>query len=413
MTTIKEKRQQQLKKYLVFAAMFIAFAACIWWIFVPSGSGENEKQQEQGFNDELPSPDDQGLPGDKRKVYELENLKKRTNSRMLTLNDYSLFPDEEQVGIKDHAPDENDAELSEPTPAPIETSVDSYQDISRTLGSFYTETDPQEQEILALEWRIQELEKKLEEDTERQNAVNEQIALMEKSYEMASRYLPSITPQATEQVQGLRMPETERQRKWKPVAVSNIHTSAVSSLSQHDISETGERVDDRFFTVGERTDENVPNTIRACIDEDQSILSGQSVFIRLLEPVRIGSNMIPVNTQLTGQAVLQGERLNINVSSIEYHGTIYPVQLTAYGNDGNQGIHIHSMMEMDAVKEMIANMGTSMSGITITDNAGSQIAADLTRGLMQGTSQLFAKKLRMQKVNLKAGHTLLLMAELD
>ncbi|MDH8702718.1 hypothetical protein M2138_002087 [Dysgonomonadaceae bacterium PH5-43] len=55
-------------------------------------------------------------------------------------------------------------------------------------------------------------------------------------------------------------------------------------------------------------------------------------------------------------------------------------------------------------------MGTSMgSSITITDDAGSQLAADLGRSLIQGTSQFFSKKMREVKVTLKAGYKVLLL----
>ena len=40
----------------------------------------------------------------------------------------------------------------------------------------------------------------------------------------------------------------------------------------------------------------------------------------------------------------------------------------------------------------------------LTQNAGQQVAADLSRGVVQGISGYFAKKVRTPKVNLKAGH---------
>lgn len=414
MTKNKERKQQEVKKYLVYAVMFIAFGCCIWWIFAPSKTAKDNQQKEQGYNDEIPAPSDQGLPGDKRAAYEMDNLEKRKGSRMMTLNDYSLFPEEEsekEAVIGDAKPD-----VSQPAPSHIESSVSTYQDISRSLGSFYVETDQQEQEILALEWRIQELEKKQDEDAARQSLLDEQVALMEKSYEMAARYLPVATQPAAVSATLNADATAANGKKWIPVAIDNITNGIISALpQQYNTEELISRYDRPlnadFITVGVFNTSSEVNTIKACIHSNQSVLSGQSVFVRLLEAVRIDKSIIPENTLLTGQVTLQGERLHILISSIEHDGNIYPVELTAYDNDGTQGIYVPSMMELDAVKEMIANMGTSMSGITITDNAGSQIAADLTRGLMQGTSQLFAKKLRMQKVNLKAGHNILLMAD--
>lgn len=416
MTSSKEKKQQKVKKYLVFAGMFIAFGICMWWIFAPSQSGKDDKRQGVGYNDEIPAPSNQLLPDDKRKVYEMDNLKQRDNNRMLTLNDYSLFPEQEPEKTPEVDIDDAKPAVSQSAPSPIESSVSTYQDVSRSLGTFYVETYQHEQEILALEWRIQELEKKQEEETERQKLMDEQVALMEKSYEMAARYLPTPTQSNSEQKEIKSATSGKNGKTLKPIAVGNVRNDIISALPQEFSMDELTNLYNRprntdFITVDSRDNKTIENTIRACIHSDQSVLSGQSVFVRLLEAIHIGNSTVPENTILTGQASLQGERLNILISSIEQQGTIYPVELTAYENDGTSGIYIPAMMELDAVKEMIANMGTSMSGITITDNAGSQIAADLTRGLMQGTSQLFAKKLRMQKVNLKAGHNILLMAE--
>jgi hypothetical protein len=52
--------------------------------------------------------------------------------------------------------------------------------------------------------------------------------------------------------------------------------------------------------------------------------------------------------------------------------------------------------------------GTSIN-ISQGTSAGEQIAADVGRSFIQGTSQYVSKKLRTTKVTLKAGHKLLLM----
>lgn len=88
----------------------------------------------------------------------------------------------------------------------------------------------------------------------------------------------------------------------------------------------------------------------------------------------------------------------------------YMVQMEVYDLDGMQGIFIPNSDEMNAIKEIAANMGTSTgSSISITDNAGSQLAADLSRSAIQGVSQFFSKKMREVKVTLKAGYKVLLL----
>jgi hypothetical protein len=67
-------------------------------------------------------------------------------------------------------------------------------------------------------------------------------------------------------------------------------------------------------------------------------------------------------------------------------------------------------MEVNALKEVAANAGSSMgTSVTFSQSAGQQIAADMGRGLLQGTSQYFARKVRVVKIHLKAGHQIFLL----
>ena len=49
------------------------------------------------------------------------------------------------------------------------------------------------------------------------------------------------------------------------------------------------------------------NTIAACIHQDQTLIDGQSVKLRLLEPMQAGNIIVPKNTVLSGAAKVQGE----------------------------------------------------------------------------------------------------------
>ena len=54
-------------------------------------------------------------------------------------------------------------------------------------------------------------------------------------------------------------------------------------------------------------------------------------------------------------------------------------------------------------------MGGSMgSSISISSDAKAQLVSDVGKGLIQGTSQYIAKKMRTIKVHLKAGYQVLL-----
>ncbi|KAA6310049.1 hypothetical protein EZS27_038579, partial [termite gut metagenome] len=275
----------------------------------------------------------------------------------------------------------------------IKTSVDAYQDINRTLGNFYeapkedTEKERLLKEVEALKARLQEKE------SNPSTALEEQKALMEESYKLAAKYLPVNAGNASE-TETIGEPATKNtSSKTAILPVSQVRERTVSALPQ-EISDA-DRIQAfsqprnvGFHTATATAQRETKNTITACIHDDRTILDGQSVRLRLLESMRAGGTLIPRNTLLTGQARIQGERLGITVVSLEYQGLIVPVELRVYDTDGQQGIFIPGTKEMDAVREIAANMGTNAgTSINLSSDAGEQLAADMGRSLIQGTSQ--------------------------
>lgn len=126
--------------------------------------------------------------------------------------------------------------------------------------------------------------------------------------------------------------------------------------------------------------------------------------------MRAGRHILPKNSLLTGEGRIQGERLNVNIVRVEHDGVIIPVELTVHDNDGQEGIFIPGSMETSVVKEAAANLGQSLgTGISITNqSAKDQLLSELGRGAIQGVSQYISRKMREEKVHLKAGYTLML-----
>ena len=66
----------------------------------------------------------------------------------------------------------------------------------------------------------------------------------------------------------------------------------------------------------------------------------------------IGNRFIPRNTTIVGSGRVQGERLEIEITSIECEGSIYDVEWQVYDSDGQEGINIPQSMENDALHEI-------------------------------------------------------------
>ena len=262
--------------------------------------------------------------------------------------------------------------------------------------------------------RIASLESELESEKGKASAVDDQVALMEKSYELAAKYMGGQNGTQPPVGQAAEPYPVQKAGKDTAAPVRQVAHQVVSSLSQpmsiaEFVASFSQERNRSFNTAVGVTTVSDKNTLSACVYGAQSVTDGQAVKLRLLEPMAVADKIIPRNAVVIGTAKIQGERLDIEITSLEYAGTIIPVELVVYDTDGQPGIFIPNSMEMNAVREVAANMGGSLgSSINISTNAGAQLASDLGKGLIQGTSQYIAKKMRTVKVHLKAGYKVLL-----
>ena len=430
---LTEEEKQRRKKFVIYPLMFLLFAGCMWLIFAPSK--KEEEQDSQGFNTEVPDPQASELIGDKKKAYEKEMMEQKEQERSRAMQSLSSMFGEMTGGQPDQASEElalktdlseRDNGFGSRTTAPQEgfhASASAYQDINRTLGSFY-EMPREDPEKAELRTRLEELESRM--SAEQQSpaiTVNDQMALLEKSYQLAAKYMPaggngqsaSVThTSGNETASERKAVSTGRNGKAMAFPVRQVSGQVVSALAQpmSDSTFRSEYVKERnylFQTAIGTVSQTERNTISACVYNNQTVMDGQTVRFRLLEPMLVSGREIPRNALVVGTAKLQGERLSIVISSLEYRGSIIPVELSVYDTDGQAGIFIPGSMERSAAKEIVANMGTSVgSSVNISTDAGAQLASDLGKGLIQGTSQYFAGKMRTVKVHLKAGYKVLL-----
>jgi conjugative transposon TraM protein len=422
---LSEGQKQKLKKYAIFALMAVVCAGCMWLIFSPSEKDKAKEQAGMGFNADIPDPKKDGIVGDKMSAYEQEQTWQQQKQRMQSLQGYAdMLESSKSERITINLTDEPQ-QAPKKEKAPINNSVSAYRDINRTLGNFYEKPkdDPEKEEMKK---KLEELEVRMQEKESAKSSVDEQLVLMEKSYEMAARYMPQTQNQGEpssdnpnslkSRIDNYGKDNSSNNSKTRVSPVRQIRKNTVSLLSQSVSNEDLFQMYDQprntgFHTVGGEVGVNAKNTISAVIHEDQTVIDGQTIRLRLTEPLMAGNTIIPENTILTGIAKVQGERLEILVSSIEYQGTIIPVEMAIYDTDGQKGIHIPGSLELDAAKEIAANMGNSVgTSFTMTQSAGAQITSDLSKGAIQGISTYMQKKIRQVKVTLKSGYRVFLLA---
>lgn len=427
-TSTGSSRKEKLKKPLIFALMGIVFLCCMYFIFKPSG--DPKKQQQAGLNELVPQATDTGLPADKGKAYEIELLEQKDKEKrdaLMALSDY--WGHQTQSDSTASGPILNAAAGTINTDIPngentarMGSALNSYHSAQRTLGSFYS----QETQNPAMQKEIERLREQLEEredHTPPANSLQNQLTLMEKSYQMAAKYLPQNTaaPGGQSVSEQPAAPETAAgsSKTAKEVIVSFVpdKNNTVSAL-QREVSDSafitslsGER-NLGFHSGGTAKAVTKPrNSVRACIHETQTVNVEGVVRLRMLEAARTPNYVIPKGTILSAVPGLSGGRLTLKVTSIELGGHIIPVEIFVYDLDGQSGLYVPYSPEVGAAQGILANMGgTAGSNVTLNSSAGQQVTSDLTKSLVNGISGYFAKKVTTPKITLKAGHQLYLLS---
>ena len=415
-----QNKSEKLKKPLIFGLMGVVFVGCMYLIFKPS---EDKKEIENiGLNDAVPQATGAGMPDNKGKAYELEMLEQKEQEKrnaLATLSDYWNTEDSDEPMDEFPEEDESYDYSGRNSGRNGNPALNSYRNMQSTLGSFYQDDNS---ETMELRRQLDELKEQLaEQNVPKPVTVDDQLALMEKSYEMAAKYLPTNTNTSTAETlpaNGTASETSRANQKEHFVAFTPARKNTVSALYREptdsaflaDWSETRNR---GFYTTGALEQVVQPkNSIKACVHDAQTVVGETGVRLRLLEPARTPQRTIPQGTIVTANAKFQGGRLQLKITSIELEGNIIPVDITIYDLDGQQGLYVPYSPEMNALTEMAGNMSqTGGTSVMLTQNAGQQVAADLSRGVVQGISGYFAKKVRTPKVTLKAGHQVFLVSK--
>ena len=374
------ERQKVMKYMVVFPAAILSGIVILWLLY--SGLNKDEAEIGDAFNTEMPTAESNEI-GTKVEEYVASEMEKDKNSNevvIATLDTLSQNSDSVQV---------------EPLTS-IEQSAAQFQQVQQSLDNFYIPDYSESTQVADLQARIDELETQ-NLIAQQQTQQPDEMELLERSYQLAAQYMgngnagnfPNMTPQK----------EEKGKRNVQPVA--HVNRNVVSSLGSSPSRDFNTPVGNRPSTS--------KNTISAIIAGNQSVTDGQTVKLRLTEPMWVGNSLVPRGTILAGNARLQGERLGIEITAIESNGSVFEVELEVYDSDGQKGINIPNSLESDALHEIGANMGSTMgSSINLTTDAGAQIASDVGRGLINGVSQYLNKKMRTVKVHLKSGYKVMI-----
>ncbi|MGJ1382868.1 conjugative transposon protein TraM [Sphingobacterium siyangense] len=209
--------------------------------------------------------------------------------------------------------------------------------------------------------------------------------------------------QNPERVQEKMHKDSQKKRGRVYAVTGKAKENTISVLSEHNGGEKS-----GFFSLDEGTiNEADQNAIQAVIHENQTLVTGSTVKLRLTDEIMINGTVIPKDNFLYGVASLDGERLKVKITSIRYGNSLYPVELQAYDLDGLDGIYIPGAITRDVAKQSADRSLQTVGLASLDPSFGAQAAG----AGIEAVKSLVSKKVKLVKVIVKSGYRLLLRDE--
>ena len=286
------QQAQQRKKMIVFPLMFLAFAGCMYLIFAPSSNDGMKREEVGGFNADIPLPTEDGIIADKQKAYEAAQLERKQREKMKTLQDFGFtLGDQQEAAELELIPESEEPQNPGGSAyrggsSSVRASADAYRNINQQLSTFY-ETPKEDKEKEELKRQVEELTAKLEDKEKASIGVDDQMAILEKSYELAAKY--NLNGEQNGQVAQVAPAGTITQ-KPQAYPVQAVRENTVSGLQQpmNDVEFIQAYSQNRNYGFNTAVGTGYAmgkNTVAACIHQDQTLVDGQAVKLRLLEPI--------------------------------------------------------------------------------------------------------------------------------
>jgi conjugative transposon TraM protein len=142
------------------------------------------------------------------------------------------------------------------------------------------------------------------------------------------------------------------------------------------------------------------NAIKAEVYGNQTLVSGAVIKLILLQDINLSGVTIPKNTFVFGKCSLSGERLAVEINSIQFNSSIYPVGLSVYDVDGLEGIYVPGAIARDAAKKSSNETLQDVQLNTLDPSLELQAAS----AGIEAAKGMLAKKTRLIQVTAKAGY---------
>ncbi len=408
------------KMAVVLPVFVVPFLGIIFYLFGGGTPAATASMPATGLNTEIPKPTENSPNSsvlDKLSAYKLKDKQEEEAARIRSLDDFSNTNMVSSGRLDTGAVERESAGLAyssaprsytRPGPGPARSE---YEHLNDKVNSFY-QTPPNNSAVS--EAKINRLLELLEKE---ENGGNIDVAKELKD----NQYLQYLQRTLTSgQFAGEKQPKpvpdttTKKQPKKPIMEVAGHKKQVVHNLPQVGEEETrpNTKTGNSFYSLGASSTHLTGNTISAMIHDDQTLVTGSTVKLRLLSDIQVQGTIIPANSFIYGVASVKNERLDITIENIRFGKDIVPVDLKVYDNDGMLGVYIPGSIDRDAGKEALGSLASGGSyNVTMASGVKEQLTMQAAQSGINGLKTLASKKTRLIKVHVKANYRVFLKPE--
>jgi hypothetical protein len=157
-------------------------------------------------------------------------------------------------------------------------------------------------------------------------------------------------------------------------------------------------------SAGELLAADSSNALPAVVPDNQVLVSGSTIALRLLGDATLNGMRIPKDQLVYGIVSINNDRMQVTINSIRRDHDIYGIAVQVYDMDGLPGIHIPGMVSREVAKQSADQGVSGLNLVSLDPSLGAQAA----NAGIQTAKSLFSRKVRLVRVSVRAGYQVLL-----
>jgi conjugative transposon TraM protein len=205
--------------------------------------------------------------------------------------------------------------------------------------------------------------------------------------------------------QRIREKLKEKSLQHKQVVYAVTTQPAFADVSLMDTNKISKKKANKFYSLdNDKAMGEEEQAIEAIVHSNQILVNGAVIQLRLATDIFINGILIPKGNPVNGTASLNNERLEVEINSIRYKNSLFPVKLEIYDMDGLPGIYVPGSISRDVAKNSADNSLQLMELTALDPSLKAQAAA----AGINTVKSLMSRKVKQVKVVVKEGYKVLL-----